>query len=131
MPSLVDKPGLLFVAATLLPLAAFVLLLLLGGLRHLLRSQLKDWDRTGLGLDALIAGKAGFFGGFAAIVVAFFCSFSGFCLYLGAEHSSHAEELKPIETKLEEKREAYEAGGEKDRSLHKEIHGSRRAKSRS
>ena len=37
-----DRPGLLFVAATLLPLAAFVLLLLAGGLRNFLRSYKKN-----------------------------------------------------------------------------------------
>jgi NADH-quinone oxidoreductase subunit L len=34
-----EQPGLLYVAATLLPLASFVLLLLVGGVRSLLRSQ--------------------------------------------------------------------------------------------
>ena len=86
-----DHPGLLFVCATMLPLAAFTLLLLVGGVRNLLRpyknagpvSQIYEF------LDVHATGKGSFYLGFAGIVVAFLCSFSGFCQYLG-EHGAYA-----------------------------------------
>ena len=42
MSALTEQPGLLFVVATLLPLASFVLLLLLGAVRWGLRPYAKD-----------------------------------------------------------------------------------------
>src|SRR6476660_6641318 len=84
-----EKPGLLFVWATLLPLFAFTLLLVLGGLRNFLRPYREQPAWAGLYrfLEHDVAGRGGFYVGFVGIVLAFLCSFSGFCLYLGEHHA--------------------------------------------
>src|SRR5947208_1503144 len=98
MVSLADKPGLLFVWATLLPLAAFTLLLVLGGLRNFLKPYRHQsaWEGLYRFLDHDVAGRGAFYVGFAGIVLAFLCSFSGFCLFLGEQHSLH-ETTRPKE----------------------------------
>ncbi len=102
-----EHPGLYFVAATLLPLASFVILLIAGGLRNFLRPY-KHSEPCGsifnlLGGEATGRGPA--YVGLGAIVIAFFLSFSGFCLYLG-EYAPFKEttdklraEIKPLNHK--------------------------------
>ena len=140
MLALADKPGLLFVWATLLPLASFTLLLVLGGLRNWLRSYRNSptWGPAYEGLSLAVGGRGGFFVGFAAIVAAFFLSFSGFCLYLG-EHQGYDAETKPITKVIEPKEAEFREGRaklalhnlpkqeetelkEKNEALHTELH---------
>lgn len=85
MTLLNDHPGLLFVAATLVPLAVFVLLLLAGGLRNLLRAykHSEPWGMLFKLLGGEVTGRGPAYVGLAGIVIAFFLSFSGFCAYLG------------------------------------------------
>src|SRR5581483_5863453 len=84
MPDLANQPGLLFVAATLLPLLSFVLIFLACGLWAACRPSrnqsaicrslyvLTGGDRPGRGA-AYVA--------LAAIVLAFVCSLVGFVMY--------------------------------------------------
>src|SRR5258708_1891883 len=93
-----DNPGLLYVVATLLPLASFVLLLLAGGLKNLGRAHrdtgwgeslywLFGGDRPGKGGAYLATGAIG-----GACVL----SIVGLFLFLGKYHvvpaPSHAEQ---------------------------------------
>ncbi|HEX3314076.1 MAG TPA: proton-conducting transporter membrane subunit, partial [Gemmataceae bacterium] len=123
MFALNEKPGLLFVWATLLPLASFTLLLLLGGLRNWLRTYRTSpiWGPAYEGLGVAVGGRGGFFVGFTAIVIAFFLCFSGFCLYLG-EHSAYAGDIEPIVTEHEAKENQFREGGRKDEALHAKLH---------
>jgi NADH-quinone oxidoreductase subunit L len=101
-------PGLLFVAATLLPLAAFAILLLAGGLRNFLRpyKNSEPWGAIfeALGGEPTAHGPA--YVGLAAIVCAFFLSFYGFCLYLGEHHTLHdtqhdlSAKIAPLDDKV-------------------------------
>lgn len=95
-----EHPGLLFVAATLLPLASFVILLLTGGLRALARA----YRHTGMG-GALFRmtggdrpGRLGSLIATAAIAGAFVLCLTGFILFQqdqagahGASPAAHAE----------------------------------------
>jgi NADH-quinone oxidoreductase subunit L len=78
-----EHPGLLYVAATLLPLASFVLLLLAGGLRALGRA----YRQTGLGAAVFRAtggdnpGRLGSLVATAAIAGAFLLCVAGFVLF--------------------------------------------------
>ena len=69
-----ERPGLLFVAATLLPLAAFVILLVAGGLRNALRTY-KHSNRAATLFNLLggeVTGRGPAYVGLGAIVIAFF-----------------------------------------------------------
>jgi NADH-quinone oxidoreductase subunit L len=123
MLALADKPGLLFVLATLLPLASFTILLLLGGIRNGLRPHRNSpiWGPAYEALGLAVGGRGGFFVGFAAIVIAFFLSFSGFCLYLG-EYQAYAAKIKPIDDERKQKEDKFREGGRKDEKLHAELH---------
>src|SRR5262245_38393990 len=86
MPDVLDKhPGLLFVAATLLPLLSVILLLLGGGLRNALRSS-KNSGGVGASLFHLLGGEVTGRGpayiATGAIGLAFVCSLIGFILFL-------------------------------------------------
>ena len=86
-----EQPGLLFVAATLLPLASFVIQLLLGGTRNYLRSLRKpepDAPPTG---DAL--GMTSAYIATGAMFLAFLLSLTGFIMLnvAHAEHAAHAQ----------------------------------------
>lgn len=98
-----EQPGLLFVAATLLPLASFVLLLLAGGVRNFLRPYKSS--EPGCTLFNLfggeVTGRGPAYVGVAAIVGAFFLSFSGACLYLG-EHAAYEDNQAQLITKFNE-----------------------------
>src|SRR5262245_39367208 len=102
MPSVFgDQPGLLFVVATLLPLASFVILLLAGGLRNFLR-QYKHTEPCGVLFDLLggeVTGRGPAFVGLGAIALAFFLCFYGSCLYLG-EYSTYEHSKKELNEKL-------------------------------
>src|SRR6516164_3326059 len=110
-------PGLLFVVATLLPLASFVLILLARGLRLAVKPyrdsglgglyQLLGGDREGRGAAYVATG---------AIGLSFVCSLIGFVLFLG-DQSKHAHTQEPAaqETKEGEPPEStgQEASGER------------------
>jgi NADH-quinone oxidoreductase subunit L len=92
-------PGLLYVVATLLPLASFVLLLLAFGLRAVLRPY-RDSDLCG-GLYRLLGGeqegRGAAYVATGAIGLAFVFCLAGFVL--------HATEFAPNEQKVEQLRE--------------------------
>ncbi|MEI7687926.1 MAG: hypothetical protein WCL32_23210, partial [Planctomycetota bacterium] len=94
-----DQPGLLFVAATLLPLASFVLLLLAGGIRNFLR-PFKNSEPLGSLFNLFggeVTGRGPAYVGMAAIIIAFFLSFSGTCLYLGEHDAFEKSQVKVSE----------------------------------
>jgi NADH-quinone oxidoreductase subunit L len=86
-----EQPGLLFVAATLLPLASFVIQLVLGGFRNYLRSLRKpDSDAPPTG-DAL--GLTSAYIATGAMFIAFLLSLTGF-IWLNVAHAEHAAHSK-------------------------------------
>jgi NADH-quinone oxidoreductase subunit L len=115
-----ERPGLLFVAATLLPLAAFTLLLIAGGLRNFLRAY-KNNEIGGNLFNLLggeVTGRGPAYVGLGAIVLAFFLSFSGFCWYLGEyselQHQIHEtnEKIEVLEAKVHSHKETEEEAKE-------------------
>jgi len=99
MFNVVEQPGLLFVIATLLPLASFVLLLLLGGLRWALRPHATPGSGTEslfLALGGAVPGRGPAFVALAAIGLAFLCSVTGFGIYL-SEHEKNEEVIQGFE----------------------------------
>jgi NADH-quinone oxidoreductase subunit L len=98
-----DHPGLLYVAATLLPLLSFVLLLLVGGLRAFLGSS----RQSGAGLYELLGGdrptRAGAYVATGAIGAAFVLCLVGFILFTSDynrtfEDTGHATSEVPRES---------------------------------
>src|SRR5437588_1684241 len=99
MFNVAEQPGLLFVAATLLPLASFVLLLLWGGLRWALRPYAKPGTGAESLFEALggaVPGRGPSYVALAAIGLAFLCSATGFAMYLG-EHMHNEELVEELE----------------------------------
>jgi NADH-quinone oxidoreductase subunit L len=91
-PILQESPGLLFVVATLLPLASFVALLLTGGLRAWARSwrpDQPDWLEGGRppGRGAAVVATG-------AIALSFVLSLTGFVLYHNDYARTHSAEKK-------------------------------------
>lgn len=87
-----DQPGMLFVAATLLPLASFVVLLLLGATRWALRPYAKDnpsVDAVFQMLGGSVPGPGPAYVATAAIALSFVCSLAGFVLFLHDTHEMH------------------------------------------
>jgi NADH-quinone oxidoreductase subunit L len=105
-----EHPGLLYVAATLLPLASFLVLLLAGGLRAGLRMS-----REGTAGAALFQALGGdnprwpAYVATGAIGAAFLCSLVGFVLFLQAHAGHGAHAAGPAHAAKEE---AGEAGHE-------------------
>src|SRR5437879_3818925 len=90
-----DHPGLLFVVATLLPIASFVLLLLAGAARSFLRGCCRDnkaADAVFKLLGGEVTGRGPALVALGAIALAFVFSFAGFIAYLG-EHEENEERL--------------------------------------
>jgi NADH-quinone oxidoreductase subunit L len=84
MPDWSEKPGLLFVLATLLPIASFGLLLLVGALRWGLRPYANDSAGAGAVFKLLggeVTGRGPAYVALAAIALAFACSLTGFILF--------------------------------------------------
>src|SRR6187549_4194472 len=92
MGALREHPYLFFVIATLLPLASFVFMLLVGGVRNFVRARRKDASADAvyhaMGGDA--PGKAPAYLGMAAIFLAFCCSAFGYVHFVLDHH--HQEE---------------------------------------
>src|SRR6516165_2121632 len=119
---LADNPGLLYVAATLLPLASFGLLLLLGSLRNSLRTY-----RDGGGICASLfqafggdqPSKIGAYVATAAIAGSFLLSAAGLVWFLndrGVGHHEHAvaeHHEEHGEHAAEDKHDEKEAGDDR------------------
>jgi len=93
-----DKPGLLYVVATLLPLASFTLLLLLGAVRWAMRPYAKDNESVRTAFEALggsVPGPGPAYVATASIFLAFLCCITGFVLFL-----IDAPEMHDLEHKL-------------------------------
>jgi NADH-quinone oxidoreductase subunit L len=97
MPALTEQPGLLFVIATLLPLASFVALLLLGAVRWGLRPYAKQnpgVDSVFQFLGGDVPGVGPAYCAQAAITLAFICCAVGFGIFLGEVDEMHKLEHK-------------------------------------
>jgi len=111
-----DKhPGLIYVVATLLPLASFVILLIAGGVRQYLRPRKQESSLAGtlytlLGGDA--PGKTAAYVATAAIGLAFLCAVYGFVKFNSeAHHLSH--EIKHLKEAIVELKHEAEHEGDK------------------
>ncbi len=108
MFNLVEQPGLLFVVATLLPLASFVILLLWGGLRWALRPYARPGSGTEslyLSLGGAVPGRGPAYVALAAIALAFVCSATGFAIFLGdnGQKAHFEKEIESLEKKFHDK----------------------------
>src|SRR5262245_59568975 len=101
MEFLEHHPGLLFVIATLLPLASFVVLLIIGAKRTYFRRSPEGsfGHRIYQLLGGDTPGRGAAYVATCAIGLAFVCSFLGFVIYLG-DHAHHEKEIATLETKL-------------------------------
>jgi NADH-quinone oxidoreductase subunit L len=124
MPDFQTHPGYWFVLATVLPLASFVLLFLVGGLKFLFRRY-----RDAPGMEALFQlfggdqpGPLPAYVALGAIAGAFVCSAIGFVTFLSDEHvklNAPRHELEQTIAELEHKHQ--QAKGEEKKKLHEEI----------
>jgi NADH-quinone oxidoreductase subunit L len=96
MSLLEEHPGLIYVVATLLPMAAVVLLLILGGVRNFLRAQASGSPAAGSLYEMLggdYPGKGAAYIATGAIGLSFICCLIGFFQFTGeihdVEHSIH------------------------------------------
>lgn len=119
-----EHPGLFFVAATLLPLLSFLLLLIVGGLRRLCRPN-RDSALAG-GIYQLLGGdspgRSAAYVATAAIGLAFLCSAYAGAKYLNEHHhllDERAEHLNP-------KAKTEGAGGH-DHAMHEHAEHSEHA----
>jgi NADH-quinone oxidoreductase subunit L len=90
-----DHPGLLFVVATLLPIASFLLLLLAGGARNFLRGYRASSPAADAVFHLLggeVTGRGPAYIALGAMALAFVFSFVGFVTYL-QEHQTNEERL--------------------------------------
>src|SRR5262245_34547358 len=78
----IAHPGVLFLAATLVPLASFTVLLLAGGFRNFLRARGAEVGGTGL-ISAWVAT--------GAIMLSCVLCVIGGVRYFGESHALHAE----------------------------------------
>ncbi len=124
-----EHPGHLFVVATLLPLASFVLILLAGAVWAALRPYQRnatvrplfemfggeDEDRPG-------RGRCSSWTATAAIAIAFVFCLSGAVKYLG-DHEEDEKQKQALETKIAElhKQLLKSAGDEKEVEEHREA----------
>ena len=92
MPNFNETPGLLFVVATLLPLASFLVLFLLSGLWALARRY--GWEKTQEALGSEAAGKGAAYVAMGAIFLAFLCSLTGAVLFFDEQRGA---EFQPDE----------------------------------
>ena len=92
MPDFADKPGLLYVLATLLPVASFTILLLWGALRWALRPYATDnatVDGIFQAIGGEVPGRAPAYVATAAIFLSFCCALIGFVTFLGDAPKLH------------------------------------------
>ena len=116
-----EHPGLLYVVATLLPLASFLLLLLAGWLRGSLRpvrdTPLGESLYNLLGGDA--PGKTAAYVATGAMALAFLLSFIGFCQFLPDQAAVHDSERAVVAQSQLEKEKSKD--GEKEEESLKAI----------
>ncbi len=92
MPELMDKPGLLFVLATLLPILSFGLLFLAAALRWGLRPYVKENASLNAVFQLLggeVTGRGPAYVALGGIGLAFLCSVTGFVWFLIEAHEMH------------------------------------------
>ncbi len=107
MPEFLEHhPGLLYVVATLLPLASFVVLLLTGMVRHFTRKAPEGTLGASLhrALGGDTPGRGAAYVATAAIGLAFVCSLLGFIQFV----STHGEHASKVEARKEKLRELYD-----------------------
>lgn len=125
MSMLFERPGYLFVVATLLPLFSFLLILLASGAWCLARRY-----RELAGVEALYRlfggdkpGKTPAYIALAAIFLAFVCSLTGFIHYY-AEHHEHHHAVQHLEEEIHKLEFSFKAADkEQKEKLHEEIQG--------
>src|ERR1019366_3739238 len=103
MPELVEKPGLLFVLATLLPIFSFGLLLLTASLRWGMRPYVKDHPGVKTVFDLLggeVTGRGPAYVALGAIALAFVCSLTGFIWFLSEVNEMHHLEEHLLHEKI-------------------------------
>jgi hypothetical protein len=95
-----EQPGLLFVVATLLPIASFLLLLLAGAARSFLRNHRQGNPAADMVFQALggeVTGRGPAYVALGAIALACVCSVIGFVTYL-QEFEHNEAKLSAIDT---------------------------------
>src|SRR5947207_1174411 len=101
MAWLTEHPGMLYVVATLLPLASFTLLLLVGAVRRYLRSQrqLGFAARAYAALGGDTPGRGAAYVATGAMGLAFVLSVIGFVLFVndfGTGKGEHPKDDEPV-----------------------------------
>ncbi len=121
-----NRPGFLFVIATLLPLASFVLLLLAGGLRNALRSCREE--SLGHNLYTMLGGdippRWPAYIATGAIALAFVLCLAGFITYT-TEHAANEARHEELHEKIHELQHARLPAAERQkeiRAANEEIH---------
>src|SRR2546421_4185111 len=108
-----ESPGLLYVVATLLPIASFLLLLLAGGARAFLRTHRQGnpaADALFQLLGGEVTGRGPAYIALGAIALAFVFSFIGFVTYLDErviDHDRYAAAVKAIDIREDQANEQY------------------------
>src|SRR5262245_34585797 len=121
MPNFADRPGLLFVLATLLPLVSFLLILLASAGWCIARRYRLDALYNLFGGDK--PGKTPAILATAAIGLAFVCSAAGAVMY-HVEHNHHLHAVHELEEDVHKlEAEHRQAEGNEKKRLHDEIHG--------
>src|SRR5437868_753766 len=106
MPEFLEHhPGLLFVIATLLPLASFVLLLLVGGLRNAVRRAPEGSFGALLyrALGGPLPGRGAAYVATAAIALACVCSVIGF-VWFTTGHAAHEHKAEQLQAQIRDLR---------------------------
>src|SRR5262249_61693999 len=106
MPEFLEHhPGLLFVIATLLPLASFVLLLLAGGLRNAVRRAPEGSFGATLyrALGGPTPGRGAAYVATGAIALACVCSVIGF-VWFTTSHAEHEDKAEKLQAQIRELR---------------------------
>src|SRR5215213_2852524 len=123
MFNVADQPGLLFVAATFLPLASFTLLLLWAGLRWTLRPHAREGGAAAAMFEALggaVPGRGPAYVALAAIALAFVCSATGFVIYLGEFHQNE-EQVEALEKEKLKLDDALHEEGADEKKIQEQI----------
>ncbi|MFO0842968.1 MAG: proton-conducting transporter membrane subunit [Gemmataceae bacterium] len=124
MPNFTERPGLLFVLATLLPLVSFLLILLASGawcIARRYRDQLGDGVYNLFGGDK--PGKLPAYVALGAIFLAFVCCLAGFVQYY-RDHSKHLHAVHHLEGEIGdlERELSTTVAKEGKEKLHEAIH---------
>jgi NADH-quinone oxidoreductase subunit L len=123
MPNFTERPGLLFVLATLLPLVSFLSIFLASGawcLARRYRDSVGDGPYNLFGGDK--PGKLPALVALAAIFLAFLCCVTGFVLYY-KDHHDHHHAVEHLEHEIEDLEHEYKLAKDKEakEKLHEDI----------